>query len=82
LAQFAGESANNGSSSWGYLVVILVYALSFGPATYLATKSGFLRRASASKGAVFDFVFYPHYLAIINHEKNYPLLFFDPCCSK
>jgi hypothetical protein len=61
-------SAKNGNSSWLYLIVILVYALSFGPATYLATKSGFLRRANASKGAVFDFVFYPHYL----FAENWP----------
>jgi hypothetical protein len=33
---------------------------------YLTTKSGFLRRASASKGAVFDFVFYPRYLLAEN----------------
>jgi hypothetical protein len=56
------EPAKNGGSSWIYLVVLLVYALSFGPAIYLATKTGFQRRASASKGAVFDFAFYPHYL--------------------
>ena len=45
-----------------YLVVLLVYAMSFGPATYLATKTGFPLRASSLKIAVFDFVFYPHCL--------------------
>src|SRR5438552_5560195 len=49
-----------------WAVIILLYALSFGPAMYLVTKTGLRRRASATAGAIFDFGFYPHYIIAEN----------------
>lgn len=47
-------------------MVVLAYALSFGPAHCLATRTGILR-GEAWKGAIYDFVFFPHIWLAMNY---------------